>query len=54
MSLSEPNAIGVGEFLLQAFAERVQQIEALKKSMTASLRELEQNFQALMQEAFGG
>jgi type I restriction enzyme S subunit len=39
--------------LQQTFADRVQQIEALKQSMTASLRELEQNFQALMQEAFG-
>lgn len=40
--------------LQQAFADRVQQIEALKQSMTASLRELEHNFNALMQEAFGG
>jgi type I restriction enzyme S subunit len=39
--------------LQQAFADRVQQIEALKQSMTASLRELEHNFNALMQEAFG-
>ncbi|PIQ23651.1 restriction endonuclease subunit S [bacterium (Candidatus Blackallbacteria) CG13_big_fil_rev_8_21_14_2_50_49_14] len=39
--------------LQQAFADRVQQIEALKQQMQASLRELEQNFQALMQEAFG-
>jgi len=40
--------------LQQTFAERVQQIEALKQSMTASLRELEHNFNSLMQEAFGG
>jgi type I restriction enzyme, S subunit len=40
--------------LQQAFADRVEQIEALKQGMTASLRELEQNFNALMQEAFGG
>lgn len=40
--------------LQQTFADRVQQIEALKQAMTASLRELEHNFNALMQEAFGG
>jgi len=39
--------------LQQTFADRVQQIEALKQQMQASLSELEQNFQALMQEAFG-
>ena len=39
--------------LQQTFADRVQQIEVLKQAMTASLRELEHNFQALMQEAFG-
>ena len=39
--------------LQQTFADRVQQIEALKQSMTASLREMEDNFNALMQEAFG-
>lgn len=38
----------------QAFADRVHQIEALKQQMQVSLAELEQNFQALMQEAFGG
>jgi len=38
--------------LQQTFAERVQQIEALKQSMTTSLRELEHNFNSLMQEAF--
>jgi type I restriction enzyme S subunit len=40
--------------LQQAFADRVKQIEAIKQSMTASLRELEHNFNALMQQAFGG
>lgn len=40
--------------LQQTFADRVQQIEDLKQSMTASLRELEHNFNALMQQAFGG
>ena len=40
--------------LQQTFTDRVQQIEALKQSMTASLRELEHNFNALMQEAFEG
>lgn len=39
--------------LQQTFADRVQQIEALKQQMQASLAELEQGFQALMQEAFG-
>lgn len=36
------------------FAEQVERIEALKQQMTASLTELEQNFNALMQQSFGG
>jgi len=39
--------------LQQTFSDRVQQIESLKQTMTTSLRELELNFQALMQETFG-
>lgn len=35
------------------FAERVYKIEAVKQSMTSSLRELEHNFNALMQQSFG-
>lgn len=38
--------------LQQQFAERVRRIEAEKERMTASLKELENNFNALMQEAF--
>ncbi|WP_129503597.1 MULTISPECIES: restriction endonuclease subunit S [Aeromonas] len=40
--------------LQQRFATRVQQIETLKSQMTASLAELEQNFNALMQQSFAG
>ncbi len=40
--------------LQQQFAKRVEHIEALKQQMTACLAELEQNFNALMQQHFGG
>ncbi|MBF0259363.1 MAG: restriction endonuclease subunit S [Desulfamplus sp.] len=36
------------------FAERVQKIEAQKEAMNASLKELEENFQSIMQRAFKG
>jgi len=36
------------------FADRVQKIEAQKEAMTASLKELENNFNSLMQRAFKG
>ncbi|WP_314924554.1 restriction endonuclease subunit S [Aeromonas piscicola] len=40
--------------LQRQFAKRVERIEALKKQMTTSLTELEQNFNSLMQQSFGG
>lgn len=40
--------------LQNTFADRVQKIEAQKAAMTASLSELEDNFNALMQRAFKG
>jgi len=40
--------------LQTAFADRVQQIESLKSQMATSLTDLEQNFNALMQQSFGG
>ena len=38
----------------KSFADRVQKIEAQKKAMTTSLKELENNFNSLMQRAFKG
>lgn len=40
--------------LQNTFAERVQEIETQKESMTASLHEMEDNFNSLMQRAFKG
>ena len=40
--------------LQNTFAERVEKIEAQKEAMTASLKELEDNFKSLMQRAFKG
>lgn len=40
--------------LQNSFAERVQKIEAQKKVMDSSLKELEDNFNSLMQRAFKG
>lgn len=40
--------------LQNTFAERVQQIEAQKETMTTSLHELEDNFNSIMQRAFKG
>jgi hypothetical protein len=40
--------------LQQSFAERIKKIEDLKRSMAAGLAEMENNYNALMQDAFGG
>jgi type I restriction enzyme S subunit len=40
--------------LQENFAKRIQQIEAQKEAMTASLQELENNFSSIMQRAFKG
>ncbi len=58
-NISQKNYLGLSIIvpsidLQYNFAERVQKIENQKESMTTSLKELEDNFNSLMQRAFKG